>query len=121
MGSPTVKTKDGTGPKIVSALAMRRLKRVYRLIAAAAVFAALMGALFSGCSDAQMGKLTSLGSEAKVVCFSGGVQIYAGCSTGKVASEQNSDGYYFRDKKSGRNVEISGNCVIDYGSPSCNG
>lgn len=35
-------------------------------------------------------------------------------STGKVSSEQDSDGYYFTDAKDKRLKEVSGNCVIQY-------
>lgn len=66
------------------------------------------------CTDAGCGKLTSLGSSARVECFSGGKLIYSGESTGKVLSEKNSDGYYFKDKLDGKMKEVSGNCVIVY-------
>lgn len=33
-------------------------------------------------------------------------------STGKVGSEENSDGYYFKDAATGELVEVSGNVVI---------
>ena len=67
-----------------------------------------------GCTDAQIAKLGGLGNEAKVKCWSGGQVIYEGMSTGKVQSEANSDGYFFRDKESGKLMEVSGNCVITY-------
>ena len=70
-----------------------------------------------GCTDAQWGKVTSLGDPAKVMCYSGGVLIYSGYSTGKVSSEESSDGYFFKDSADGRQKEVSGNCVIDYNAP----
>ena len=68
----------------------------------------------SACTDATMGKFSSLGSSAKVECWSGTTLIYSGHSTGKVSSEANSDGYYFKDKETGNMMEVSGNCVITY-------
>lgn len=67
-----------------------------------------------GCTDAQRGKLTALGSSASVKCYSGGKLIYEGESTGKVSSEENSDGYYFVDKDTEETLEVSGNCIINY-------
>jgi hypothetical protein len=34
-------------------------------------------------------------------------------STGKVISEENSDGYYFTDKATGKLVEVSGSVIIE--------
>jgi len=67
-----------------------------------------------GCTDATFGKFASLGNSAHVKCYSGGELIYEGNSTGKVISEQSSDGYFFRDQQSGDMMEVSGNCVITY-------
>ena len=67
-----------------------------------------------GCTDAFVGKLESYGDSARVTCYSGTKLIFDDCSTGKIASEANSDGYFFRSKATGRNVEVSGNCVIAY-------
>lgn len=66
------------------------------------------------CTDARMGKITALGDNAKVECYSGGKLIYSGISTGKVNSELDSDGYLFVDKKTGKYMEVSGECVITY-------
>lgn len=71
--------------------------------------------MLAGCTDATFGKITSMGSAAHVTCYSGGKPIYDGCSTGKVLSEEGSDGYFFTDKKDGLLREISGECVIVYG------
>lgn len=76
------------------------------------LFGLLIG-LYS-CTDAQRGKISSLGDSALVKCYSGTAVIYEGLSTGKVSSEENSDGYYFRDKKTGKMMEVSGNCIIIY-------
>lgn len=69
-------------------------------------------ALIVGCTDGKLGKLTSYGSSRSIECYSGGVLIYKGKSTGKINSEQNSDGYFFVEKGSGKLLEVSGNCII---------
>lgn len=66
----------------------------------------------AGCTDARWSKLTQLGDAQQVKCYSGGVLIYEGISTGKVISEANSDGYYFRERATGSVVEISADCVF---------
>jgi len=77
-------------------------------------FLIITAILLSGCTSAQRGKIMSIGSSAHVVCYSGGVVIYDGYSTGKVSNESDSDGYYFVDKKDGVTKEVSGNCIISY-------
>ena len=85
-------------------------------IAIGLILALMFGqALFKNCAvDANRGKIFSLGSGARVTCHSGGKVIFEGCSTGKAISESTSDGYYFKEKITGRFVEVSGDCVIDY-------
>ena len=68
----------------------------------------------SGCTDAQLGKLSNIGNSANIECYSGGKLIYKGTSTGKVSNEENSDGYFFKEEKTGRLLEVSGNCIIEY-------
>ena len=70
--------------------------------------------ILSGCTDGLIGKIKSYGNEADIICYSGGKIIYKGESTGKILSEQNSDGYYFVDKKSGTMMEITADCVFKY-------
>lgn len=69
---------------------------------------------FFGCTDATWDKVANLGNSATIECYSGGKLIYKGESTGKVASESRSDGYFFRELKTGKLKEVSGNCVITY-------
>ena len=66
----------------------------------------------SGCTDASRSSLGSYGDPAEVKCYSGGVMIYNGKSTGKVASTSQSDGWEFRDAASHRFVRVSGDCVV---------
>ena len=68
----------------------------------------------SSCTDAGWGKWDALGSTASIKCYSGGIVIYEGRSTGKVRGESNSDGYNFIDAKTKKLMEVSGNCVIKY-------
>lgn len=79
------------------------------------MFAILSVVALAGCTDAGLGKITSLGDPALIRCYSGTALIYEGRSTGKVRSEANSDGYYFVDSADGKLKEVSGNCVITYG------
>jgi len=65
-----------------------------------------------GCTDAQYEKAAGLGNEFKVELYSGGVCVKTWVSTGKVISEKKSDGYYFKDKASGKLIEVSGTVVI---------
>ena len=74
----------------------------------------ILSLILVSCTDAERGKFASLGNLAIIECYSGEKLIYSGKSTGKVQSESNSDGYYFRDEKSGKLMEVSGNCVITY-------
>ena len=69
------------------------------------------------CTDATRSAIAEYGSSARIVCHSGGKVIYDGCSTGKILSETNSDGWLFRDAETKRLVSVSGECLIDYGSP----
>ena len=79
------------------------------------ILCALIFSVFGvSCTDAQRGKILSLGGSASIKCYSGGVVIYEGRSTGKVSSESQSDGYYFVDKTDGKAREINADCVIVY-------
>lgn len=82
-----------------------------KLVAAGVLAAAFT---MAGCTDASWGKLTAYGDNANVQCYSGGTLIFDSVSTGKVISEANSDGYYFKDKKTGKMMEVSGDCIITY-------
>lgn len=64
------------------------------------------------CTDGFKGKISSYGDSRSIECYSGGKLIYSGTSTGKIESEQNSDGYFFVEKGTEKLLEVSGNCVI---------
>lgn len=70
----------------------------------------------AGCTDGLMGKLSAYNGSATIECYSAEKLIYTGKSTGKIASEANSDGYFFIDRSNGKLTEVSGNCVIIYAS-----
>jgi hypothetical protein len=68
--------------------------------------------LLSGCTCAYVKQITSIGSSGHIVCYSGGQKIYEGDSTGKIATESQSDGWYFEEKVTNRLIRISGDCLI---------
>jgi len=67
-----------------------------------------------GCTDAERSKFFNYGNSAEVKCYSGGVLIYSGYSSGKVVSYDDSTGYMFRTKSDGTLMKVSGDCVITY-------
>jgi len=74
--------------------------------------AVLIGLILSGCSNANMAAIGAWGKRHDVKCYSGGVVIYEGYTTGKIENEDHSDGYYFQDAGTNKFVTVSGNCVI---------
>lgn len=68
--------------------------------------------LFVGCTDAYTAQWQSIAAEHKIELYSGGELVKEWTSTGKVLSEDNSDGYYFKDKASGKLVRVTGDLVI---------
>jgi hypothetical protein len=76
------------------------------------ITAAFIGLLFSSCTDATSAKLSGYGNKYKVEILSGGQVVRTYISTGKVQSEEKSDGYYFMDAATNKLVEISGDIII---------
>lgn len=68
--------------------------------------------LLSGCTDASWDKTVNYANPSRVACYSGGVAIYNGVSTGRVLETTDSDGWSFRDSKTGELVQVYGDCVI---------
>lgn len=64
------------------------------------------------CTNAQVKQVTTIGNYGHIKCFSGGQLIYEGDSTGKIATEENSDGWFFEEKGSNKLIRISGDCII---------
>jgi hypothetical protein len=65
-----------------------------------------------GCTDAGRAKIGGYGDKFKVEMYSGGQKVREWTSTGKVLSEEGSDGYYFNDSETGKLIEVSGDVVI---------
>ena len=76
------------------------------------LIALLSASILTSCTDAFRSKLGGYGDEFKVEMYSGGQKVREWTSSGKVLSEQGSDGYYFNDKDSGKLIEVSGDVVI---------
>lgn len=74
--------------------------------------ALLSASILPSCTDAARSKIGGYGDEFKVEMYSGGQKVREWTSSGKVLSEQGSDGYYFNDKDSGKLIEVSGDVVI---------
>lgn len=67
----------------------------------------------SACTDASRAKIGGLGSKFKVELIGcDGTVVREWTSTGKVKSEEASDGYYFMDENSGKLIEVTGNLII---------
>jgi len=78
--------------------------------------AALVGSFaLAGCSDAALSKWDAIGEPGRVTCYSGGELRFDDYSTGKIMNSEQSDGYYFRSATTGKLVESSGDCTIQYG------
>lgn len=67
----------------------------------------------AGCTDGEMSQVTSYGSQHKITVFSGGQAVKSFTSTGKVHTEHASDGWYFRDKATGKLVRVAGTVVVE--------
>jgi len=81
------------------------MKTIYTLIAIVSLFTI-------SCTDAERAKLGGFGDKFKVEMYSGGQKVREWTSSGKVLSEDGSDGYYFNDSETGKLIEVSGDVVI---------
>ncbi len=66
----------------------------------------------AGCSGADTAKVTAWGQTHIIKQYSGGVLIGQWESTGKVENEDHSDGYFFKNDKTGTLVTVSGDVQI---------
>ena len=64
------------------------------------------------CTDAEKSKLGGYGDTFTVKVL-GPDTVITYHSTGKVISEEHSDGYYFTNAANGKLVEVSGNIIIE--------
>lgn len=71
-----------------------------------------MTVVLAGCTDADMAHMSQFNDPAHVQCFSGGKVVYNGQSTGKIASNANEDGLYFKEKETGKFVRLYADCVV---------
>ena len=68
---------------------------------------------FYSCSDAKKAKFGGYGSEFMIEMLDcNGDVSKTWISTGKVSSEQHSDGYYFMEKNTGKLIEVTGHLII---------
>ena len=68
----------------------------------------------NNCKDATIQQFRSLGCKHKIIQYGcDGKIINQWISTGNVSNEENSDGWYFKDSKTGKLVEITGILVIE--------
>lgn len=67
--------------------------------------------VLTGCSDAFIGSIASLGEKRSIRCYSGGVLVYEGTTTDKIENEKGSDGYYFTTIN-GEYIKISADCIF---------
>lgn len=74
-----------------------------------------------GCTNTQLAHLSSFGSDGRITCYSGGRMIFDDFSSGKISNAHGSDGYEFMSKTTGRLMQVSGTCVVDYGVPATAG
>jgi predicted small secreted protein len=83
-----------------------------KLILSALVISSLT---LTSCASIQNGFSRNVNSitntPSRVLCYSGGKEIYNALTSTTVESENGSDGYRFRDKD-GNNVEINGDCIV---------
>jgi hypothetical protein len=67
----------------------------------------------TSCTDAQKAKIGGLGDEFKIELVNcDGTITHTWTSTGKVMSEDKSDGYFFKDNNTGLLVEVTGTLII---------
>lgn len=66
----------------------------------------------SACTDADMAHMSQFNDPADVVCYSGAQVIYRGSSTGKIQSNKEEDGLYFKEKGSGKFVRLYADCIV---------
>jgi hypothetical protein len=76
------------------------------------VIAFALALAFVGCTDSTVASLGAYGSAAHIKCWSGTQVIYEGDSTGRISTVSQSDGWEFRDAKTGKFTRVSGPCVI---------
>lgn len=72
----------------------------------------LVALVLVGCTDGEIAKWGAIGEPGHVTCYSGGVVIYDGDSSGVIATEGQSDGWFWQDAKTRKLIRVSGTCVV---------
>ena len=76
-------------------------------------FCLILMFILGGCTDASRAKTFGLGDKFTVEMINcDGSVTHSFTSTGKVRSETDSDGYYFKDAETGKLVEVTGRLII---------
>ncbi|BAV39414.1 hypothetical protein BPT24_296 [Tenacibaculum phage pT24] len=87
---------------------MKKIKNV--VLGSLLLFAVALG--MQSCTDASRASLGSYGSEFEITMYSGGNVVGKWTSTGRVSTEESSDGYKFKDKETGKFVRVTGDLTI---------
>ena len=69
--------------------------------------------IFSGCMRAEMARISAIGSDHKILVYSGGNLVKEFHSVGKVLTEQDSDGWYFLNKETNKLTRVSGTVIVE--------
>lgn len=78
------------------------------------VIAVTASTVYFGCKDSDLQQIRALGSRHKITLYGcDGHVIQQWESTGNVSNQGNSDGWYFKDEKTGKLIEITGTIVIE--------
>lgn len=88
------------------------MRKFFNLKTTATMFLIFVLLISAGCSNAEKAKWGTAGSSSHIKQFSGGQVIGEWDSDGWIENEVQSDGYYFKDRKTGRSVRLSGTVQI---------
>ena len=73
----------------------------------------ILALLFTGCTDAEREAYTSYNHPFRVTMWGQNGPVKEWISTGRVISEENSDGWYFKDSATNNFVRVSGNVSVE--------
>lgn len=82
------------------------------IVSFATLFAVFMGAILVACTDTDRASLFAYGETGQITCYSGGVAVYSGKSTGRIQTVKNSDGWEFQEEGTDDFIRVSGSCII---------
>lgn len=82
------------------------------------LLAILLIAFLISCRDSTKAQYAALGEDSKIELVNAdGSVTHSWISSGKVLTEESSDGYYFMDRATGKLVRVSGNLIITVAEP----